>query len=167
MEVSGSLTCPAGIIAACLGEVWGDGEEENAFCHTLVHNLHLSLAVKPTHTVVIHISSSLSVCVFLGVSACLLVLLPSVFPSVCLLLTNTHIAMLHYLPCSMDLCACVCVHSSMYEANKALNMQGLHFQSCYLTRSNLILDRTKPQKNLRFCLVKNKTDKNHLMYILP
>lgn len=36
-----SLTFTPGIIAAYAGEVLGDGKEENTFCHTLIHNLHL------------------------------------------------------------------------------------------------------------------------------
>ena len=91
VEVDGSLTCPAGIIAACLGEVWGDGHEENTFCHTLIHNLHLSLCVKAVHTVVIHISSSLFC---LCLSGCV-----SRSP------IHTHTHILNCIPCSKGLSA--------------------------------------------------------------
>lgn len=38
VEVTVSLTYSAGIIAVCLGDVLGDGDEET-FCHTLIHDL--------------------------------------------------------------------------------------------------------------------------------
>lgn len=38
----GSLTCPAGIMAARLGEVWGDGNEEKI---THEHIVSISLAL--------------------------------------------------------------------------------------------------------------------------
>lgn len=65
MEVGGSLTCPAGIIAARLGEVWGDGDEENTLlCHTLTHNLHFSRSLSLS----LFLMSVSNVCVFQGVS---------------------------------------------------------------------------------------------------
>lgn len=50
-EVDGSLTRPARLIAAFQGEVLGgDGDGGNAFRHTFVLNLHLSLRQTCSHS---------------------------------------------------------------------------------------------------------------------
>ena len=83
-KVGRSLTCQTGIIAVCLGEVWGDGDEEIIFCHTLIHNLHLTLCqnlLKRCHS-----HFQLSFCLHL--SGCVS-MSAGLLPSFCLTLLHT------------------------------------------------------------------------------